>query len=126
MKKKMVLIVAVVCVMMFMLIGCGKKITEGEIYYKEFKPEHTNTVVVPIVHSNGKSCYTTYIPMIYHYPDRWCIKIRSLNKNKDGEYDKATYYTTKEVYDSCDVGDMFQYDKDRDFDEEPVTKKEKE
>lgn len=126
MKNKVILIVTVVCVMMFMLVGCGEKITKGEIYYKEFEPETTTTGLIPIVHSNGKTCYTTYIPIFYHYPDRWCIKIRSLNKNKDGEYDKATYYTTEEVYNSCNIGDIFEYDENRDFDEEPVTKEEKE
>lgn len=124
--KKRVLMFLLVCVMMFALAGCGKKITEGEVYYKEFKLECTIISTVPIVHSNGKSCYTTYIPMVFHYPDRWCIKIRSLNKDENGKYEKATYYTTKEVYDSCEVGDMFEYDENRDFDEEPVTKEKEE
>ena len=40
----------------------------------------------------------------------------------DGDYDTADYYTTEEVYNSCEVGDMFSYDENRDCEEEPVEK----
>lgn len=104
------------------LTGCSGKITEGEIYEKEYKPEKTSIVTVPIVHTNGKSTYTTIIPVTYHYPDRWCVRIRSLNQDEDGEYETAEYYTTEEVYNECEIGDLFVYDEDRDYEEEPVEK----
>ena len=61
------------------LTGCSGKITEGEIYEKEYKPEKTSIVTVPIVHTNGKSTYTTIIPVTYHYPDRKVESIRRQN-----------------------------------------------
>ena len=64
-----------------------------------------------------------YIPMFYYYPDRWCIWIKATEKNDEGEYDTAKYYTTEEVYEECDIGDMFSYEEDRDYKEEPVEKK---
>lgn len=119
MKKK----IAIIMLALSMLLGgCGQKLTEGEIYEMEFLPEYTQTVLVPIVHTNGKTSYTTLIPIIQHYPDRWKICIRSLEKSKDGDYETAIYYTTEEVYNECSVGDMFSYDSKRDYDEEPVKK----
>ncbi|HIX99857.1 MAG TPA: hypothetical protein H9974_10125, partial [Candidatus Dorea intestinigallinarum] len=78
--KRAIKIAALFLVSTLFLSGCSEKITEGEIYEKEYKPEKTSIVTVPIVHTNGKSTYTTIIPVTYHYPDRWCIRIRSLNK----------------------------------------------
>lgn len=105
------------------LAGCGqKKITEGIIYQKEFKPERTSTTFIPMVHFNGKTSYTTYIPIINHYPDRWCIYIKSLNKDDEGKYQTAEYYTTEAVYNDCEIGYMFSYEENRDFSEEPVEK----
>lgn len=115
----------ILCTCTILLTGCNKKITEGEICEKEFLPERTDVVVMPVVHTNGKTTYTTYIPMIFYYPDRWRISIRAIEKNSDGEYDTAEYYTTEEVYNDCKVGDMFSYEKDRDYEEEPVEKKKK-
>ena len=46
----------------------------------------------------------------------------TIEKNDDGDYDTADYYTTEEVYNNCKVGDMFSYDEDRDSEEEPVEK----
>ena len=120
--KRAIKIAALFLVSTLFLSGCSEKITEGEIYEKEYKPEKTSIVTVPIVHTNGKSTYTTIIPVTYHYPDRWCIRIRSLNKDEGGEYKTAEYYTTEEVYNECEIGDLFVYDEERDYEEEPVEK----
>ncbi len=53
------------CLSGILLSGCREKLTSGEIYNKEFLPANTVTVIMPIVHTNGKSSHTTYIPMIY-------------------------------------------------------------
>ena len=107
-------IIFVLFACLILLTGCSQKITEGEIYEKEFLPEETRTIIIPMIHTNGKSLYTTYVPVTHHYPDRWRISIKSIEKNDDGDYDTADYYTTEEVYNSCEVGDMFSYDENRD------------
>lgn len=122
MSREVKKIIFVLLTCLILLTGCGQKITEGEIYEKEFLPEETITIIVPMIHTNGKTSYTTYVPVIHHYPDRWRISIKSIEKNEDGEYDTANYYTTEEVYNSCKVGDMFSYDENRDYKEEPVEK----
>ena len=119
--KKIKLVLMLAFLIIF-LMGCGSKITEGEVYEKEFKPEESVLMMIPIVHSDGKTCSTTLIPVWYHYPDRWCIRIRSINQNEDGNYDTAEYYTTEEVYNCTDVGNIFSYEPERDFTEEPVVK----
>ncbi len=115
--------IAVILMSSVLLTGCSSKITEGEIYKKDYQPEETIMIMTPMIHTNGKSSYTTYIPMFYHYPDRWCIWIKAIEKNDEGKYDTAKYYTTEEVYEECDIGDMFSYEEDRDYKEEPVEKK---
>lgn len=91
-------IIFVLFACLILLTGCSQKITEGEIYEKEFLPEETRTIIIPMIHTNGKSLYTTYVPVTHHYPDRWRISIKSIEKNDDGDYDTADYYTTEEVY----------------------------
>jgi hypothetical protein len=100
--------------------ACGHKLTEGEVYDKEFMPARTQVMMIPIVHSNGKTSTTTIIPYVYYYPDRWLIRIRE--PNGDGTYITDEYYTSKEVYDSVNIGDTFSYDPDRDFENEPYTR----
>nr|DAF82017.1 MAG TPA: adhesin [Caudoviricetes sp.] len=116
-------LLAVICASLITLTGCKMRLTEGEICDKQFLPAHTQTMLIPMTHTNGKTSYTTYIPMVYSYPDRWCIRIQALNPNDKGRYESAIYYVTKDVYDECEIGELFKYDPERDFKDEPVEKK---
>lgn len=60
-------IIFVLFACLILLTGCSQKITEGEIYEKEFLPEETRTIIIPMIHTNGKSLYTTYVPVTHHY-----------------------------------------------------------
>lgn len=101
-------IVFVFAIIVFaVLSGCEKQITEGEVVSKQYTPAHNQVVVVPIVHSNGKTSYTTFIPFIYHYADKWTVTIRDY---VDEEEKRATYRVTENVYDSVEVGMEFVYD----------------
>ena len=117
-KKRILLLL----VLALVLTGCDSELTEGEIYGKEFLPRKTMVMCVPIVHSDGKTSYTTIVPMIFNYPDRWRIDIRSLDVNEKGEQETASYFTSKEVFDECDIGNIFSYEPDRDLKNEPVMK----
>lgn len=75
-----------------------------------------------MVHTDGKTSYTTLIPYVYSYSDSYEIDIRDYNEEKK-EYDTATYYVTEEVYNQCEIGSIFKYEKDRDFTEIPHTRK---
>lgn len=108
----------IVMILSLFLVSCGK-ITEGEIYDKEFIPEKSWVMIMPIVHTDGKHTYTTMVPIYYHHPDEYVIKIQSL----DGE-NQATYYVTEAVYDACEIGMLFEYDAKRgDMMDEPIEKK---
>lgn len=86
---------------------------EGEIIEKVYLDERTEHTYMPMVHTDGKTMYTTMVPIIQHHPEQWKVCIRSLNKNEVGEYDTAVYYIMQEVYDKCNVGDLFSYDEER-------------
>lgn len=101
------------------LSGCSSKITEGEVYEKEYKEAHTSVAVVPITTYNGKTSSVHMIPYVYRYPDRYIIKIK---KFEDNEWKQADYYVPKDVYDGINVGDQFEYVEGRDLTEEPYTR----
>lgn len=120
--KKKLLIIPIVAGIVF-LSGCKEKLKEGEIYNKEFIPAHTETVLISTVHTDGKMSYTTVMPYVYYYSDSYEIDIRDYNE-EEKEYDTATYYVTEEVYNQCEIGSIFKYEKGRDFTEIPHTRKE--
>ena len=122
MKKCLVLLMAFA--LLISLCGCGHRLTEGEVYEKEYKEAETSVILIPYVISNGNSTTTRIIPYVYYYPDRWIIRIRE--PNGDGTYTTDEYYTTKEIYDSVNIGDTFSYDPDRDFENEPYTRERQE
>lgn len=118
MKKFVWLLVSVV--LLVSLCGCSSVITEGEIYKKEYREEHTTIMVMPLVISNGKTTTTSMIPYVVYYPDRYVVFIKAY---QDEEWKTEDFYVSKEVYDTVKVGDMFLFDEDRgDLEDEPYTK----
>ena len=110
----------IVCALMMLVLaaalaGCVEKITQGEVVDKQFTPAHTDTQIVPIVRSNGKTTTVTPVPFFYHYPDTYEITISGADKN--GNQQKAVYRVTKEVFDTVEMGTEFIYDKDMQPDE---------
>ena len=119
------IIVSLICILLVVsLCGCSNAITEGEVYKKEYREEHTTVMVLPLVISNGKTTTTTMIPYFVYYPDRYVIFIKAY---QDEEWKTEDFYVSKEVYESINIGDMFLYDEERgDLQDEPYTKERKE
>jgi hypothetical protein len=113
-------IVAIILILLS-LSGCST-ITEGKIIEKEFIPAHTETLLVPIVMSTGKSTFTNFIPVIRDYEDQWVIMFEGTNE--EGEKEARKVYTDEETYNSYEVGDNFVYVEDRDEDEPEYTEEE--
>lgn len=90
--------------------SCSKNITEGEVFNTEYKAAHTDLMWVPIVYSDGKTSYTTMMPVYRHYPDTWIIYIKSYDEDKQ-KWLTEDYYVSKNVYDEIHIGDWFIYDK---------------
>ena len=100
-----------------LVTGCNR-ITEGEIYQKEFREERSWIQMIPMVHTNGKSTWISYIPIWYYHPDEYIIEIRD---------ETALYYVKPETYEQCEIGMMFKYEPQRgDLDKEPITKRKEE
>jgi len=120
--KKMAFVIAVFAVL---LTSCTPKIKEGEIYDKDFQPAHTTMIMMPIVHSAGKTTFTTLVPMWFFYPDAWYISYRAFNQ-KSNKWDSATVWVNREVYELSQIGDWYER-KENDLDEQPrVRQKDKE
>lgn len=117
---KKIILLALCLIMLLSLCGCSDKITEGEVYEKEYREAHTSLMMLPLVMSNGKTTTTTIVPYIVYYPDRYVIHIRAF---VDNEWVTEDFYVSEEVYNSINIGDMFVFDEDRgDLTEEPYTK----
>lgn len=107
----------------FVLTGCGGQITQGEVVEKNFTPAHSQVVMIPIVHSNGKMTYTTVVPMVYHYSDSYTITIEKWDA-EDEEIKRATYRVNEEVYAAVSIGDEFSYEEDMKASEPEYTREE--
>lgn len=103
-------IIALTVLCLLLLTSCGQKLTEGEVTAKEYTPAHTTFMMVPIVHSDGKTSYTTLVPFVYYYADKWEITIQAYDSER-GETETATYRVTQAVYDAVEIGAEFVYEK---------------
>ena len=115
--------VMMAAVVLFLIVvtfsGCGHRLTEGEVYDKEFSAAHTQTMLLPMTIYNGKTSTTVLIPYTYHYPDTWTISIKDF---RDGKWMYARYCVPEEVYTAAEIGSIFRDEKDRDLTEPPYTR----
>lgn len=103
MKRKILSVLLILLV----LYGCTPTITSGEVIDKEFEPAHVELRYIPVVHSNGKTTYTTTMLYTYYYPDTYRIVIRGVDSS--GEQQTERFRVTKEVYDAVTIGAEFVY-----------------
>jgi len=107
-----------------LISACGNKIREGEVSGKEFKEAYTTTSIMPQIISNGKTTTTIIVPYTIHYPDRWSVTIKAYNED-DREWETATYWVTKKVFDAVNIGDQFKYDAEICLEDESYTREKK-
>ena len=102
------------------LSGCSPKITSGKVYDKEHKDAFVTVAVYPVVTSNRKTTTTMMIPHTVYFPERWIVYVESF---ENGEKITEDFYVSESVYNSINIGDMFEYDEKRgDLEEEPYRK----
>lgn len=101
--------------------ACEPTYFEGEVCELEFKEAYTTTTVIPITIYNGKTTSIIMVPYVYHYPDRWFVKVKSFDEEKQ-KFIYNSCYVTKECFETLKIGDWFVYNEDYCFDEEPCIK----
>lgn len=112
--------IALLLVLVLFLSACSPTITSGYVCGKEYREAHTTVSVFPLIVSNGKTMTTIMVPYTAYYPERWVIFIKSF---QDGEWLTEDFYVSEAVYNSINIGDMFEYDANRgDLEEEPYIK----
>jgi hypothetical protein len=120
MKRIKTILLVGVLLLALLLCSCGKEITEGEIYEKEFKPEDTQLIPITTIISTGK----VTVPVIHyyyrHYPDRYIVRIRQYNE-EENTFLYNEYYVDAEIYNKINIGDWFIYDEDFCLKDEPYT-----
>lgn len=108
--KPIMRIAAWIIVFAMLLGGCAPRITSGEVYRKEFLPEHTYVTMMPVVTFNGKTTSTTLVPHTVHENERYVIYIKAFDGEK---WQTEDFYVSPEAYDAVQIGDIFDYDKQR-------------
>ena len=103
------------------LVGCSNVITEGEVYDKEHREAQVILTTMPVVHSNGKTSYTTLVPVTCYYPERYVIFVRAYD-SESKKWKSEDYYVEEEVYDTTNVGDYFIFDEETMLQDEPREK----
>ena len=112
--------IAILLAFVLFLSACSPKITSGEVYDKEHRDAFVTVSFYPVVIYNGKTSTTTMVPYTVYYPERWVIFIKSF---ENGEWITEDFYVSEAVYNSINIGDMFEYDENRgDLTDEPHTK----
>lgn len=126
MKKKIISIILVLILPVILFCGCSNsksdKGFEGEICVLEFKEEYTTRTPITTIIWTGKTAVPITTWYVRTYPDRWYVKVRRFNTDKQ-EYEYDECYVTKECFDKLKIGDWFIYNSDYCFDEEPYTQK---
>lgn len=88
-------------VLVLLVAGC---MNEGTVTEKVVVPEHTTHWIwmMPIMHSTGKSTFTTFIPipMTSHYPEQYAITIAQGEKRR-------TLYVKRNTFDGLAVGQYY-------------------
>lgn len=85
----------------FFLIGC-QKMKYGNVIEKWHEPERTYLYMMPTVRQVGKTSFTTFIPIMMHDNEDWCIKVTGIGIK--GDTITRTYYVTPTAYDTLSIG----------------------
>lgn len=112
MKTRSLILIAILIVG---LCGCSKQIKEGEVLTKEFHPQQTTVILMPLVMGTGKTVTTTLIPIPFLLPDSWSITFKACDGDK---WRERTVWVSREVYDAVNKGDWYVMG-DKDMNEQP-------
>lgn len=107
------------------LSGCEHRINEGEIYAHGHLSEQTVMIMMPLTTcSGGKviTCRTMFIPMFFHYPERWYIDIRKYEEEK---WLTSRWWVSQDVFNQAQVGGYFKVDEKKSLSDEPRQRVEK-
>lgn len=116
------LIVILLSLSIIMLTACSADITSGTIANKEHKEKSTQTMLIPMCVYNGKTTTTIFVPMIYHYPERYVVIIEGNNEKSKTVHED--FYVNQNTYNKVSVGDKFAYDEETMQKDEPYTEEE--
>lgn len=111
MKRTLRNVLPVIFVLTIILCGCSEKITKGEVVNKKYSPAYTQTQMIPVIYSDGKTSHTILTPYTYYYSEKWEVTIQQWNPD-DHKIQKATYRITEEVYNNIEIGAEFVYSKE--------------
>jgi len=101
-----------------LLCGCEPALREGEIAGKGHKAAQDVMLLMPMTTCSGgkqMTCSTMYIPMWFHYPERWYVQIKKYEETASrngppvtGKWREATWWVPSDVYEQAVIGGYFK------------------
>lgn len=100
-KQKLRSVILVLLILSVLLLcGCSPKITQGEVYKKEYYPARTYTRI-NWIYINGS---LKSFPQVIHKPERYVVFIRV---EKNGTEITEDFYVDVKTYHDISVGDWY-------------------
>jgi len=83
------------------LLSC-EKLRYGNVIKKEYHPEYTSTMLLPLVISTGKTTTIVMIPYFVHHNESWSIDVRGTGVK--GHSITRTFYIDRNSFDTTKIG----------------------
>lgn len=91
---------AMLCAVLF-LSSC-EKLRYGNVIEKEYHPSWTQTMLLPMVISTGKTTTTILVPYFVYHNESWSIDVKGIGTKSDTI--TRTFYIDKLAYDTINIG----------------------
>ena len=92
-----------ILIIIFVLFGCEKRLTEGYIVEKQYEPERTWTQIQKVGNVS--------VPQIYKDDEDFILIVEGFNE--DNKLVRQSFYVSKEYYDEHEVGDFIYFYEDK-------------
>lgn len=93
---------ALITLLLLLVLFSCQKLKYGNVTERWHEPRRTYMYMMPIVHSNGKTSWTTFIPMTMVDNEDWCIKVTGIGVK--GDSITRTYYVDATAFDTLTIG----------------------
>jgi hypothetical protein len=86
---------------LIVLLSC-EKLQYGNVIEREYHPEYTSTMLLPMVVSTGKTTTIIMIPYFVHHNESWSIDVKGTGVK--GHTLTRTFYIDKLAFDTTKIG----------------------
>lgn len=95
----------ILLIFLVFLLSCdNRELRYGNVADKEYRPEHTDLILIPMFIPTGKTSTMIMIPYVFKHNESWAIHVSGVSTGGDSM--TKTFYIDKKAYDTSKVGDF--------------------